>query len=159
MHVQEKFWSLLWAFDHHWKITSYNVGKKMTISASADLNGCFTYFHVCFTSSEFRYIIEHITILKCSCIFTQVDFYQRTSLRFAPMKKAYVWGALLCSFVVGTGNQWFFPYSPCSPVGCLWGLLGSNLATLSPALLNTLVTYKLGRGGLDKHPMYFLAWD
>jgi len=31
--VQQRLWSLLWAYDHHWKIMSHNVVKKMTQSA------------------------------------------------------------------------------------------------------------------------------
>jgi hypothetical protein len=36
--ITDTFWSLLWVYDCHQKIMSYNVVKKMTKSATPDLN-------------------------------------------------------------------------------------------------------------------------
>jgi hypothetical protein len=39
IHAEQTFWLLLWVYDHHQKINiSHNMFKKMTISATLDLN-------------------------------------------------------------------------------------------------------------------------
>ncbi len=71
----DMFWSLLWVHDHHQRIISYNVIKKMTYSATPDLNVLLQRMQIWVTCFIRSFVILHEDFVSAKCCKVGLDYH------------------------------------------------------------------------------------